>query len=77
MIACPRCNTENSIMNEKCIRCAEPLGYPNVNDCSRKEEMEALEKRYKEKVEWTDSNGHSSKRTEFEEDLKKSVAVII
>jgi hypothetical protein len=52
------------------------LGFPNVNECSQKEELEALEKRYKEKVEFASPKGHDDKRIEFEEAVKKSAAVI-
>jgi hypothetical protein len=52
------------------------LGFPNVNECSQKEELEALEKRYQEKVELAAEKGEEDKRIEFEEEVKKSKAVI-
>lgn len=76
MIKCPDCGFENPFVNEKCSCCGMFLGFPNVNDCSQKEELEALEKRYKEKVEYAAKKGHEKKRIEFEEAVKKSVAVI-
>jgi hypothetical protein len=63
-------------MNEKCTKCGTFLGYPNVNDCSRKEELDALEKRYIEKVNLAAGKGQDDKRIDFEEEVKKSVAVI-
>jgi hypothetical protein len=76
MIACASCGFENSLMNEKCSRCGMFLGFPNVNECSQKEELEALEKRYQEKVELAAEKGEEDKRIEFEEEVKKSKAVI-
>jgi hypothetical protein len=76
MITCPSCGFENSLMNEKCSKCGMFLGFPNVNDCSQKQELEALEKRYQEKVELAAAKGKEDKRIEFEEEVKKSVAVI-
>lgn len=52
------------------------LGFPNVNECSQKEELEALEKRYQEKVELAAAKGKEDIRIEFEEEVKKSKAVI-
>jgi len=52
------------------------LGFPNVNDCSQKEELKALKKRYKEKVESASQKGFDDKRIEFEKAVKKSIAVI-
>jgi hypothetical protein len=76
MIKCPDCGFENPLVNEKCSCCGMFLGFPNVNDCSQREELEALEKRYKETVEYAAKKGHEKKRIEFEEAVKKSVAVI-
>jgi hypothetical protein len=49
MIKCPDCGFENPLVNEKCSCCGMFLGFPNVNDCSQREELEALEKRYNRK----------------------------
>ena len=76
MIKCKNCNFKNSLMNEKCSRCGMFLGFPNVNECSQKEELEALEKRYQEKVELAAAKGEEDKRIKFEEEVKKSKAVI-
>jgi hypothetical protein len=76
VIKCTDCGFENPLVNEKCSCCGMFLGFPNVNDCSQKEELEALEKRYKETVEYAAKKGHEKKRIEFEEAVKQSVAVI-
>jgi hypothetical protein len=78
MIICPnmKCGYENPLANEKCSRCGAFLGFPNVNECIQQEELEALEKRYKEKVGFAAGKGHDAKRIEFEEIIKKSMAVI-
>lgn len=76
MITCTDCGFENPLANEKCSRCGMFLGFPNVNDCSQKEELKALKKRYKEKIESAAQKGFENKRIEFEKAAKKSVAVI-
>lgn len=76
MITCTDCGFKNPLANEHCSCCGMFLGFPNVNDCSQKEELKALEKRYKEKVESTAQKGFDDKRIEFENAIKKSVAVI-
>jgi hypothetical protein len=78
MIKCPkpRCGYENPLGNEKCSRCSAFLGFPNVNECRQKDELEALEKRYNEKVNIAATGGYDSKRIEFEEIVKQSVTVI-
>lgn len=78
MIKCPKikCGYENPLANENCVHCGTFLGFPNVNECLQKEELEALEKRYKEKVDSAAGNGYDDSRIEFEEIIKKSMAVI-
>lgn len=78
MIKCPDpdCGFENPLGNEHCSGCGEFLGFPNVNDCSQQEERDALEKRYKESVEYAAKKGFDAKRVEFENAVKKSTAVI-
>lgn len=76
MITCPDCGFENPIISENCSCCGISLGFPNVNECSRQDEREALEKRYQEKVEFAKQNGKDGKRIKFEKAIKKSHAVI-
>lgn len=76
MITCTDCGFENPLANEHCSCCGMFLGFPNVNDCSRKEELKALAKRYKERVESAAQKGFDDKRIEFEKAVKKSAAVI-
>lgn len=52
------------------------MGFPNVNECSQKEELKELGKRYKKKIESARDKGHQDKVAEFEEEIKKSLAVI-
>lgn len=76
MIKCTKCGYENPLENEKCSCCSTFLGFPNVNECKQKDELEALEKRYKEIVKNAVIKGYDSKRIDFEEIIKKSMAVI-
>jgi len=75
MIKCPNCGVENSLINKDCSCCGAPLGFPNVNECSQKEEVEALEKRYKKEIEIAQKKGNEDKLVEFEEEVQKSLAV--
>jgi hypothetical protein len=76
MIRCPHCGTENLLINKDCLACGMSLGFPNVNECSQKEELNALNKRYKKKIESARNKGHQNKIAKFEEEIKKSLAVI-
>ena len=76
MIKCPHCGSKNLVINKDCLACGMSLGFPNVNECSQKEELKALGKRYKEKIELARDKGHKNKIAEFEEKIKKSFAVI-
>lgn len=76
MIRCPHCGSKNLVINKDCLACGMSLGFPNVNECSQKEELKALGKRYKEKIESARDKGHQDKIAEFEEEVKKSLAVI-
>lgn len=76
MIKCPHCGTKNPLINKDCLACGMSLGFPNVNECSQKEELKALGKRYKKKIESARDKGHQNKIAEFEEEIKKSLAVI-
>lgn len=76
MTNCSNCGFENSLMNEKCSQCGMFLGFPNVNDCSQKEEIKALRKRYREKLKLADLEEQQERRIDFERQAKKSSAVI-
>lgn len=76
MITCPYCGTENLLINKDCSTCGTSLGFPNVNECSQQEELKALNKRYKKKIGTARDKEHQDQVAEFEEELKKSLAVI-
>lgn len=76
MTICSHCSCENSLMSEKCSQCGMFLGFPNVNDCSQREEMEALKERYLEKLKLAELEEQRKKRIDFEEQVEKSLAVI-
>ncbi len=75
---CPdaECGYENSLSNENCSCCGAFLGFPNVNECKQKGELDALRKRYRAEVRLARKDGYEDKRKEFEKAAKKSAAVI-
>ena len=75
MIKCPNCGVENLLINKDCSCCGASLGFPNVNECSQKEEVEALEKRYKIEIEIAQKKEKEDKLVEFENEVQKSLAV--
>ena len=76
MYFCDNCNSEVPFSDEKCPTCGKYIGPPNVRAVKSKEEIDALNARYKAAFENSHKNGSFDNLKAFEEETKKSCAVI-
>ncbi len=70
---CNECGSEISEVLSTCSTCGIFVGYPNVREVSKKEEVNALEERYQKAL--ASAKGNCSLQN-FEEKVKHSFAVI-
>jgi hypothetical protein len=73
---CKECGSEIPDVLSTCSTCGTSVGYPNVREVSKEEEVNALEARYQEALVAAKGNGSFQSLQNFEEKVKHSFAVI-
>jgi hypothetical protein len=76
MIVCRNCSSEISDVQEKCFTCGWYAGPPNVRAAERQEERDALEERYNNAIEYAKADGSEHALRSFDENMRKTCAVI-
>jgi hypothetical protein len=76
-VQCPQCkNNDVPPCAVDCPFCEFRLGFPNVREAERKEEVEALDQRYQEAHQAARSRGAEATLVRFEDAVKASRAVM-
>jgi hypothetical protein len=79
MIECPNpnCKYSNSLIEINCVVCNTFLGYPNVNDAQREEQLVAFNKRYDETLLKITDDSHRKKIKDFENAIETEARAVV
>lgn len=76
MLICNNCGSDIPDSMEHCPTCHTFIGFPNVRDVEKEEEIKALELRYQQAIKAAEANGSHQCLKSFEDSLRKTCAVI-
>lgn len=79
MIECPNSNCKylNSLIETNCVVCNTFLGYPNVNDAQKEEQLVAFNKRYDEALLKITDDSHHKKIKDFENAIETEARAVV
>jgi hypothetical protein len=77
MIECPKCKRQNSLISKNCVVCDTFLGYPNVNDAKKAEQLSALNKRYDETLLKITDVTQQKRIKDFEDAIETEARAVI